>query len=206
MTCLDYDPFANDLDSFIKFCECMVEAKGFNPDGSVTKKSSSSSTKKSKSSSGKHCMLHGNGNHSTDKCKTLQHQVGKMNGQSGGSSNSNSNSNGNYKNKTWSCSAAEAKKKTGKEIAAFIKKAVCKELHAVSAKCKAAEVESKDNDLSINAMDIDLLAFNYGSDVEDNVSVDIGLSNDESDRKPAAKDDSSIGTTYHNADEDESSE
>ena len=204
MTCLNYDPFAHDLDSFIEFCERMEEAEGFNPDGAVTKKSSSSSTKKSKSSSGKHCMLHGNGNHSTDECKTLQRQVGKMSGQSGGSSNSNSN--GNYKNKTWSRSAAEAKKKTGKEIAAFIKKAVRKELHAVSAKRKAAEVESKDDDLSINAMDIDLSAFNYGSDVDDNVSVNIALSDDESDRKPAAKDDSSVDTTYHTADEEESSD
>ncbi len=77
---------------------------------------------------------------------------------------------------------------------------------AVSAQCKAAEVESKDDDLSINAMDIDLSAFNYGSDVEDNVSVSIALSDDESDRKPAAKDDSSVDTTYHTADEEESSD
>ena len=60
------------------------------------------------------------------------------------------------KNKTWTCKADEAKTSTKKELAAYVKKAVRKEVNSISKKRPAKD---DDDEKSLNA--IDLSGFNY---------------------------------------------
>ena len=116
------------------------------------------------------CLLHGDGNHDTEDCFTLQKEAKHLKGE-GGDSKPVAKS----KNKTWSKKAEEAKEKAKgechafvqKEIAKGVKKQMKKDLSAFTKKRK----KKKDGDsCDDNLAAFDLKDFNY-EDV-DNLKID----------------------------------
>ena len=159
-----FDAFEKTPMEILDFCE-RIEAseKVNNPvkgksNGSSSKKSSSNGSRRSSSNDNGsyYCKHHGkNTSHDTEDCKVLQSNKKHKGG--------NSSSSGKHANKSWSRKAEHNKDNSKRELAALMKKAVRKELHALSKKRK----ESDDDDqsvASINAMDdidIDLSEFDY---------------------------------------------
>ena len=164
----DFDPFTKTLIQTVEFCERMEASEDFpgphkGKDSKSNKKSKTSpSNKSNKSSGGNHCEYHGPNTHPTSECKVIKAMVA--------SAKKGDNEKPKYKNKTWKRSAEEGKKKTTKDLAAFIKKAVSKELNAVSAKRPAEdEGECSDDDASLNNVDLSKIDF---SDLDvDDISV-----------------------------------
>ena len=119
----------------------------------------------------KHCILHGNGFHDTEECKTLLAQANnlKKDGKAGGK--------GNYGNKTWNRKASDNKNKAKNDLAAFVQKEVAKgvkaSLAASASKKRKSDSESSDEDLNM----FDLKDFNYEDmenlkiDSDDDISV-----------------------------------
>ena len=131
-----------------------------------------------------HCMLHGwNNTHDTEDCRVLQSQAKKLKSDSG-------NSHG-HKGNSWSKSSSSNSNnhkaiKDGKEINAFIKKAIAKgverEINSLKRKASASASTSSDEDGEIHmiqkeldAVDIQLKDFNYDNmdkmQVEEDCSV-----------------------------------
>ena len=134
--------------------------------GNGKKKNSSSKPATKKNG---YCLLHGDGNHDTEDCFTLQKEAKRLKGE-GGDSKPAAKS----KNKTWSKKAEEAKEKAKgechafvrKEIAKGVKKQIKKDLSAFTKKRKKDDSDSSDDDLAA----FDLKDFNY-EDV-DNLKID----------------------------------
>jgi hypothetical protein len=147
----------------VEFLEQIEASEDFDNDNN-TKKQAKKSKKDPKgkgNGGGKYCTIHGNGNHTTDECRTIKSQIEKA--KNGGKS----------ANKTWNRKADDAKKAAKKELAAFVKKKVQEEMNAAEddAKKRKAEDESS-TDEEMNAIeervsDIDLQEFNY-----ENLDVD----------------------------------
>ena len=156
-----FDPIAESYNQVVLFMERIEESE--EPQNESQKKNNSSkkdnnkrkpsnnSEKKSDDSSGnkKFCLLHGEGNHTSDECYTLKNQAKKL--------------------KSDGTSPDKDKKKSDKEsMAAQIGKAVRegirKELNAL--KLKASEEEEGE----VNAAELDLSEFNY-EDME-NLNID----------------------------------
>ena len=158
-----FDPFTKHPIEILEFCERIEAAEQIstpvkNQGGSNQKKGSPNKKSSGKGSSGEHyCIHHGkNSTHSTNDCRTLQQQSKKLKG---------SNSSGDYKNKTWSRKAEQSKDKSKKELAAFMRKTVRKELLAMSKKRKKDDDDESVG--SLNQLDeVDLSKFNY-EDMDD---------------------------------------
>lgn len=157
----NFDPLnGHTMATVITFFEAIEAADEYSPtpEKALTTSSASSSKKKAKKDgkkksydSSKKCPIHGPG-HSADECRTLKALADKEK-----SSNSYS------KNKTWTRKADDAKKKTSKDLAAVIKKAVRKELNVASKKRKESSDEESVNhasddsedEKSVNMADVD---------------------------------------------------
>jgi hypothetical protein len=94
------------------------------------------------------CMFHGNNNtYSTDEC----HLVKKLVSQS-----KSNNESSNRKKVEWSDKANDNRKKSHKELAAFVKKEIAKGVQKMLASKKR-----KTDDLDLNALEAELSDFNY---------------------------------------------
>ena len=174
----DLDPFASASET-LAFCERMEASEEHDKSAATQKKSGSGNNnnkaKKAKKNNNKgsdsyYCQYHGSNNtHNTDECHVVKKLIASA-GQSSGS-----------KNKTWSRKkdgksnkGGDDKKKTDKkELAAFIKQSVRKELNTVeSRKRKSTDDDDEDLEANLAEMDFDVLSLGGGSDLnDDEVSV-----------------------------------
>ena len=174
-----FDPMDNTVAQVIEFMERQeATEEDFNDNnqkdskpaakkGGNGKKKNSSSKPATKKNG--YCLLHGDGNHDTEDCFTLQKEAKRLKGE-GGDSKPAAKS----KNKTWSKKAEEAKEKAKgeyhafvrKEIAKGVKKQIKKDLSAFTKKRKKDDSDSSDDDLAA----FDLKDFNYED--MDNLKID----------------------------------
>jgi hypothetical protein len=101
----------------------------------------------------KFCLLHGNGSHTTDQCKTLQSQAENL---------KESRNNGSSNNKTWNRKSNDS----NKELNALVDKKVAAKMKALSGKKRKSENEAN----VVEKLDDDLAGFNY--DDMDNLQID----------------------------------
>jgi hypothetical protein len=185
------DPLLMGTTLFINAMEAIESAEtdfnaASNGDSGTSAKKSNKSSKKAKRSNKStnsgdggeyYCLKHGkNSTHATDDCLVLKRLANK------GSGNTNTKS----KNKTWKRDADKSTSESKKEVAAFLKKAVKKELNSfLKAKGQSKDKKRK---ADLNAVDADLLSdgevslsgFDY--DQLDNLNFD-----DSDDAKSVAK-------------------
>ena len=174
-----FDPMDNTVAQVIEFMERQEateedfndnnqkDSKPATKKGGNGKKKNSSSKPATKKNG--YCLLHGDGNHDTEDCFTLQKEAKRLKGE-GGDSKPAAKS----KNKTWSKKAEEAKEKAKgeyhafvrKEIAKGVKKQIKKDLSAFTKKRKKDDSVSSDDDLAA----FDLKDFNYED--MDNLKID----------------------------------
>ena len=183
MTKQGFDPIEKGLGPLLEFCERMEELPEYKPvaksDNHGKKKSSNGNNNKKSNrnhgSSEKYCLIHGTGSHDSNDCHTLKAQAKRMKGDRGDSKSSPS------KNKSWSRQSEDSKKKGQRELAAFIKKSVQKELNSFSANKRKAD--ESDDDESVKSAHMaegqELAAFNYGDlddlkiDSDDEKEIDV---------------------------------
>ena len=166
-----FDPFASTPEEIVAFCERLEAAESVegsrsshNSNQNSEKKSGKkkSSRKKARddddNSSKLYCLVHGECGHSSNDCSVLQKEAKQLQKdytakKSGGKTN------------TWSRKAEEAKSKSSKELAAFVKKAVREEMNAVEKKRKP---DSDDEEGELNAIDLS----NFDYDLLDNLKIE----------------------------------
>ncbi len=158
-----YDPMENDLKDVIEFMEGIEDAEDFdgttvtNSKKDSSAKKPSASGKKSQKSDGKgskYCLLHGNGNHTTDECHQLKAEAKRIKSNTGSKEGSKSSG------EDWASKASSQKKSTAKELNALVKKQVHVALKtATEKKRKSTGLEDE-----LNAIDLD--GFNY-EDMDD---------------------------------------
>ena len=182
-----FDPWNGDVRRLLSFCERMETAEaisnpvvhkpgkrnkdernGKNRDAKKGRNGKENTSNGSSKDGNKYCMVHGKNNtHTTDQCNTLKAKIKGDGDKSNGS-----------QNKTWSKKADDAKKKTHRDLAAFVSKQVSKsirkELNAVSTSKKEDETND-DKSVAASLNQFDLSAFNY--DDMNNLKID---SDDES--------------------------
>ena len=157
----DFDPFAHPIMRSVEFCERMESSEDFQPE--QKKSSPAQSKKKHKSSDGgaKYCEYHGKGNHSTQDCEVIKKMIASAKNNKGERRDKPK-----FGNKTWRRSADDAKKSATKDLAAVVakqvKKAMKKELHAVSRK-RSSDDSSSDGEL--NNVDFDKLSIDSDDEV-----------------------------------------
>ena len=138
-----FDPIEKTYKEVIDFMENIEEAEGF--DGTTVSNSKNNNGKKpaatkkntssnSPSATNQYCMLHGQGNHSTEECNALKAEAKKLKGKKNSGSNNKSKSSG---KKDWTKKADDSKKKATKELNVLIKEAVAAGLEASSNKRKS---------------------------------------------------------------------
>jgi hypothetical protein len=136
----DFDPDDKSLIKVVQFCKRMEEAEDFHRDKDNkknTKKPKANKKEKSSLSEGpKHCLLHGdNYTHNTDECHVLKKQAKSLRHWD------DDNRKPPYKNKSWKQDVEQGTSSSKKELAAFVQKQACKELHAFAKKRKALSFE-----------------------------------------------------------------
>jgi hypothetical protein len=150
------DPMTMNIGTLLNALEAIETAENFNPEQKSNKNTAKKDGKDSKGkgkkknngngnngNTGKFCKLHGQGNHSTEECRTIKRQKTEAN-SGGGKSGS--------KNKKWTRKADEETKKSQKELQSFVKK-VAKELHTYNKKRKADDDDSSSEEGEMHAMD-----------------------------------------------------
>ena len=143
-------------------------------DGQKVQNNKSKKNKKDKAKGkkgSKFCLLHGQGNHTTDECTKLKTQAKHLKGETGKDGNKKPAAKKKFGNKSWNKKAKQASKETKKDLAAFVAKAVrksiCKELAVVDKKRKSDDSDSKGE---IHTIDAELKDFNYKD--MDNLKID----------------------------------
>jgi hypothetical protein len=101
----------------------------------------------------KFCLLHGNGSHTTDQCKTLQNQAETL---------KESRNNGSSNNKTWSRKSNNSKK----ELNALVDKTVAAKMKALAGKKRKSSNKAN----LVDKLDDDLAGFNC--DDMDNLQIE----------------------------------
>ena len=171
-----FDPIQHTPMEVVNFMERIETAEDF--DGqkvshqSNNKKKSSSEKKDNSSyaegSGKKYCLVHGQGNHSSDECFKLKEEAKRLKGDR---SSSKDGSKSKSHNKTWSKKSAESAALSKQELAALITKQVKEGVKKSLASVEKKRKSSEDEDL--NAIDLDLNEFNYDLDklqMDDEVS------------------------------------
>ena len=144
-----FDPLEKSRKEFLDFCQRLEDIPDFHPTAPKSKKTSVAKNGKKprvsfdKSSEKKYCKMHGEGNHSTSECRTIKNQHGSQ-------------------NKSWSRKAEDNKKKSAKELASFVRKAVREELNSISDKKRKSD-SSDDEEAFAFLNDNNLSDFNYGA-------------------------------------------
>ena len=159
-----FDPLTTmNMASLLEFCQRLEDLPEFQP---VERKPSSTDNKKKsspkKSTGGdKYCLIHGKGSHDSNDCNTLKAQAKRL------KDDRSSKSDGGSKNKSWSRKSEEDKKKSAKQLNAFIKKTVKAQLNVISDKKRKADSDTEEEEgFLAEAGEIDLSQFNY-SDMDD---------------------------------------
>jgi hypothetical protein len=150
-----FDPMnhVDEIHKVVDFMERIESSEDFEEKATKPKAKDNGNDKKKsrtqKSNDSKYfCMFHGNNNtHSTDEC----HLVKKLVSQSKTSNDSSSR-----KKVEWSDQASDNRKKSRKELAAFVKKEIAKGVQKTLASKKR-----KTDDLDLNALEAELSDFNY---------------------------------------------
>ena len=171
-----FDPFAATPNEIIDFCERLEAAESVEGHRSYNNSNQNSEKKSGKKKSSSHkkardgddnnsklyCLVHGECGHNSNDCSVLQKEAKQLQkdytAKKGGSSGNKPN--------TWSRKAEEAKNKSGKELAAFVKKAVREEMNAVEKKRKPDSDDEEEGELNA----IDLSEFDY--DKLDNLKIE----------------------------------
>ena len=188
-----FDPMEHTSDEFLEFCERLEAAEDFQPD----KKSDNNNNKGGRSKkqpkirdnrphgkgdrSGEpnNCMLHGANTHPTSECFKLKKEAARLKEITNDYKKKNDNGS---KNKTWSKSANDGKKKSSKEFNSIEKKKSTKFESSNSSKKRKSDSDSSDDDTVASLNNIDLKGFNYED--MDNLKID---------------DDDSDGEVFHDA-------
>jgi hypothetical protein len=151
-----FDPMdhVDEIHKVVDFMERIESSEDFEEKATKPKaKDNSNGKKKSRTQESNDskffCMFHGHNNtHNTDDC----HLVKKLVSQS----KSNNENSSNRKKVEWSDKASDSRKKSRKELAAFVKKEIAKGVQKTLASKKR-----KTDDLDLNALEAELSDFNY---------------------------------------------
>ena len=177
-----FDPMDDTLNAVVDFMERIEATDDFDINSEEVKSSKKNSKKKERSTEKKtpangkkFCLLHGEGNHSTDECHALQKEAKRL--KSNNYNGSDKKPEGGSKNKTWTTKAADEKSKADGMMAALVKKEVKKyakkhaqDLAAFSAKKRKDTEDSDSDDDTVDLAAFDLKDFNY-EDME-NLKID----------------------------------
>ena len=160
-----FDPVDSGIVELQAFCQRLEDIPEFLPAKTKTNNNSkkaktshgNNNTKSNSGSKGgnskKFCLLHGNGSHTTDQCKTLQNQAENL---------KESRNNGSSNNKTWNRKSNDS----NKELNALVDKKVAAKMKALSGKKRKSENEAN----VVEKLDDDLAGFNY--DDMDNLQIE----------------------------------
>ena len=176
-----FDPLTSDTDAVMKFMENIESAESF--DSHTNKESKNGSNKNSNKNSGKkrpsssnssgsgiYCEIHGKCGHSTGDCRTIQQL--KKDGDKPTYS----------KNKSWKSKDKDYKKKPEQDMAAFVKKAVKREMNALTddkkdkKRSRKEDVNNFEEDDDISLTKLDFNEFDKNSDDDDESSVNTEVS------------------------------
>ena len=162
------DPIALPLAELVQFFEQIESAEEHESHAKQVSKDHKKSRGKrdsGPSDNNKYCLIHGHGGHSSDECHKLKAEAKRLK-----SNNHHDQGKGKSSNKTWKREADDGRKKSQKELNAFVKKSikdgVKKGLNAMS-KDKKRKISVEEE---LNLVDMQLKEFNY-SDM-DNLKID----------------------------------
>ena len=162
------DPIALPLAELVQFFEQIEAAEEHESHAKQVSKDHKKSRGKrdsGPSDNNKYCLIHGHGGHSSDECHKLKAEAKRLK-----SNNHHDQGKGKSSNKTWKREADDGRKKSQKELNAFVKKSikdgVKKGLNAMS-KDKKRKISVEEE---LNLVDMQLKEFNY-SDME-NLKID----------------------------------
>jgi hypothetical protein len=159
---LDFDPAEKTMLEVIAFCERQEAAEEHEKadDKKVVphkgKANDNGHPKKQKTDGGgkkdRDCVYHGPNSHPSSSCKVLKAMVEstKKSRATNSTSTTSDNKNGKFKTNTWNRKAEDAKAATKKELNAYVKKVIEKQLKASIKK----RPKKDDDDKSLNAIDI----------------------------------------------------
>ena len=149
-----FDPVTKTPEEVVQFMENIETSEEYEdkkPSAKKDEKKKDKKKQKSNSSGEKHCIIHGTGSHTTEQCRTVKKlkEEGKAIKPQ-------------HKNKTWDKKADDAKKKSQKELKAFMTEFIRNEMNSYDKKRKS---DDSDDDESMNMLDkvekMDLSQFNY---------------------------------------------
>jgi hypothetical protein len=160
---LDFDPAEKTMLEVIAFCERQEAAeehekaddkKVVSHKGKANDHGNSKKQKTDTAGGGKKdrdCLYHGPNTHPSSSCKVLKSLVDstKKSRTATATTSTNDNKNGKFKSNTWNRKAEEAKATTKKELNAYVKKVIEKQLKASIKK----RPKKDDDDKSLNALD-----------------------------------------------------
>ena len=181
-----FDPMLGGVDDTLEMMERMEATDDFDGTPSKSphqgKQSSNNSGKKhgkpkkglSHTDEGKkgHCMIHGEGNHTSEECYTLQKEAKKLKSSYGSNTPKYADkAKSGSANKTWNRKAEQGKTKTKRDLAAFIGKEIAKGIKqskdvASKKKRKSDNSDEEGEDLHV----FDLEGFNYHD--MDNIKIE----------------------------------
>ena len=158
---LDFDPAKKTMLEVIAFCERQEAAEEHEKadDKKVVsqkgKANDHGNSKKQKTTEGggkkdRDCLYHGPNTHPSSSCKVLKSLVDSTKKSRTITTTTNDGKNSKFKSNTWNRKAEEAKATTKKELNAYVKKVIEKQLKASIKK----RPKKDDDDKSLNAIDI----------------------------------------------------
>jgi hypothetical protein len=177
-----FDPMTGSVQDTLDFMERLEATDDF--DGTTVKQSSKPQAKKGASGNPKkvpsspggkkgHCMIHGEGNHTSEECYTLQKEAKKLKSSYGTNTVKYADkAKSGSGNKTWNRKAEQGKSKTKSDLATFIGKEIAKGMK----KQKKSDLEAskkRKNDSDDEGADLhvfDLEGFNYNE--MDNLKIE----------------------------------
>ena len=112
-----FDPVNKTLSEAVQFMERIEQAEDFDPVSESKPKAASNKKSKTGSGKSKFCLIHGQGGHSSDECKTLQALAKDSKGGASGGKKK-------FGNKTWKKKSDESTDKNKKDFMAFVKKSI----------------------------------------------------------------------------------
>jgi hypothetical protein len=180
-----FDPMIGGVDDTLEMMERMEATDDF--DGTPSKQpyqgkqSSNNNAKKhgkpkkapSHPNEGKkgYCMIHGEGNHTSEECYTLQKEAKKLKSSYGSNTAKYADkAKSGSSNKTWTRKAEQGKSKTKSDLAAFIGKEIAKGIKKSSndASKKKRKTDSDDEGEDLHVFDLE--GFNYND--MDNLKIE----------------------------------
>jgi hypothetical protein len=163
-----FDPMENNLTDVIGFMEQIEASEDFDPKPSANDKSKDKSQGKAKGNRSRntgtgrqdlYCVYHGECNHSSNDCAVLKALAAQKKAKTSHNSNDR---NDRKPSGNWKSNADNQRRKSNKDLNAFVKKAVKagvkKELSEKKRKA------SSDDELDLAALDEELASFNYTLD------------------------------------------